>query len=242
MYARPEIDGELLDFGVSGKLIMNALVMYDRQTGSYWSQILGRAVRGPLAGSTLEPVPYVQMTWGEWRALYPESVALQTADWDGRDPYASYFERPDAGVIGESNPDRRLPGKAMVTAAVVDGAAVAYPWDVLERERVVNHSVGGVPIVAVHASEAASTVLFQRRHDGQTLTFRPEPDAPPAARGLARRIVDDQTGSTWSAWTGVAVEGPLAGAALVQIPSTSVFWFAWSDFHPDTALYGDADA
>ncbi len=242
MYARPEVKGEVLDFGVSGKLIMNALVMYDRQTESYWSQMLGHAVEGPLEGAELVPVPYAQMSWGEWRQLHPESKALQTVGWDGRDPYAGYFERPDAGVIGEANPDRRLPTKAMVTAAVVEGVPVAYPWEVLETGRVVNDVVGAVPVLAIHAPEVSSTVLFDRRVGGTAYTFRSDPDPPEGASGRGRYVVDEETGSLWMAWTGVAVEGPLAGSSLDQIPAMSVFWFAWSDFHPETELYGFGDS
>ena len=241
MYARPEFDGELLDFGVSGKLIMNALVMYDRQTETLWSQILGRAVQGPLEGEDLMAVPYAQMTWGEWRQLYPESKALQTGRWRGRDSYEGYFARPDAGIIGEANPDRRLPSKAMVTAAVIDGIPMAYPWDVMSQELIANDQVGDTPVVAIHAPEAISTVLYDRRIDGRALTFRRDPDERADARGLQRRMIDEETGSIWSAWTGVAIEGELAGQSMTQIPATSVFWFGWSDFHPDTGLYGHDD-
>ena len=52
MYGR-EIDEQLLNFGVSGKLIMNAMVMYDRETDSLWSQFLGKAVDGSMKGRTL---------------------------------------------------------------------------------------------------------------------------------------------------------------------------------------------
>jgi len=50
-------------FGVSGKLIMNALVMCDRQTDTLWSQFLSRAVRGALSGTQLEIMPSLQTTW-----------------------------------------------------------------------------------------------------------------------------------------------------------------------------------
>lgn len=64
MYAR-EVEGRTLTFGVSGKLILNALVMYDRQTDSLWSQFLGVAVQGPLAGTKLEVLPSVLTDWGQ---------------------------------------------------------------------------------------------------------------------------------------------------------------------------------
>lgn len=276
MYARPEHDRGTLDFGVSGRLIMNSLVMYDRQTESYWSQLLGTAVQGPLSGTALEPVPAAQMTWGEWRRLHPESRALRTDGWDGRDPYDDYYDRADAGVIGEANPDRRLPPKSMVTGAVVGGVPVAYPWAALAPEpgvgdvnegvvdvdgadgaptpsvptprpdpasgfAVVNDVVGEVPVLVVHAREASSTVLFDRRAGGRTLTFRSDPASPSDAVGLARRVVDLESGSRWSAWTGTAVDGPMAGRTLEILPSAPVYWFAWSDFYPGTRLYASGE-
>ena len=62
MYGRV-IDGQEHTFGVSGKLIMNALVMYDHQTRTLWSQFLRRGVKGPLAGVELDVFPVTQTTW-----------------------------------------------------------------------------------------------------------------------------------------------------------------------------------
>lgn len=66
MYAR-EIEGSEFSFGVSGKLIRNVLVMYDRQTESYWSQLLGEAVEGEMVGTKLEFLPSWMMTWEAWK-------------------------------------------------------------------------------------------------------------------------------------------------------------------------------
>jgi hypothetical protein len=236
VYARPEIDGERLDFGVSGKLIMNALVMYDRQTESYWSQILGRAVRGELAGRELEIVPYVQTTWANWKALHPDTLALETSE-AVRDPYEGYYEAPRAGVIGESRRDQRLPLKAMVTGAVVGDQPVVWPWDAIAAaDGVVNDTVSGEPLLLVHDEAVRTTVVWRREVDGRPLTFAPDPEHGDAS-GLQRLIVDAETGTRWRAWTGTAIEGELAGAQLEQLPATSVFWFGWKDFYPETLIY-----
>ena len=63
-------------FGVSGKLIMNAVVMYDRQTDTLWSQFLSRSVKGPLANQALEIVPAVQTTCQQWLNLHPDTLVL----------------------------------------------------------------------------------------------------------------------------------------------------------------------
>lgn len=238
MYARPTVDGRLLDFGVSGRLARNALVMYDRQTETLWSQILGRAIEGELLGRALDPLPAWMTTWGAWSALHPETLALQT-DGRGRDPYEDYYQRDDAGVRGEENPDPRLGTKAMVTGAVVEDVPAAWAHDALAREPLRVDRVGGVPVLVVHDPGTATTVLHRAEAAGRELTFR-EAESPPAA-GLSRRIEDRETGSTWQAWTGTAVDGPLAGERLEPIPSTSVFWFGWTDYFPSTMLFGEED-
>ncbi len=75
MYAR-EINDQEFTFGVSGKLIRNVLVMYDRQTDSLWSQLLGEAVQGEMVGTKLEFLPAWMTTWEEWKALHPNTLAL----------------------------------------------------------------------------------------------------------------------------------------------------------------------
>ena len=62
MYAR-EFEGRTLTFGVSGALLRDSMVMYDRQTGSYWTQVDGLAIGGALKGRALQAVPSVHTTW-----------------------------------------------------------------------------------------------------------------------------------------------------------------------------------
>ena len=66
-------------FGVSGRLLRNALVMYDHQTNSEWSQIRGEALTGPMAGTKLRHLAANQMTWREWRGRFPHTLALEKA-------------------------------------------------------------------------------------------------------------------------------------------------------------------
>ncbi|MFN4218832.1 MAG: DUF3179 domain-containing (seleno)protein [Candidatus Bipolaricaulia bacterium] len=76
VFRRPIIDGKILEFGVSGRLYKSDLVMYDRQTASFWSQIEGRAIIGPLASARLEYVPTEMMTWQKWQERYSVAWVL----------------------------------------------------------------------------------------------------------------------------------------------------------------------
>lgn len=231
-----QADGRELTFGVSGKLIRNALVMYDRQTESYWSQLLGEAVGGEMAGARLAFVPSWMMTWAEWKALHPETVALDKFGQVGAaDPYVDYYFNSKAGVVGQTHTDTRLWVKEFVVGVELADTAIAYPFIELSEQLVVNDTVGDTHLLVVYDGDKAATAVYARVVDGQTLTFSMADDSPAT-------LVDAETGSTWNAFTGTAVDGPLAGQTLSQVKHTTAFWFGWKDFHPDTLIYGLEDA
>ncbi|RME84082.1 MAG: DUF3179 domain-containing protein [Caldilineae bacterium] len=238
VYAR-EVDSypEPLTFGVSGKLIMNVLVMYDRQTESLWSQILGQAVEGELAGTRLKPLVSLQTTWGQWKELHPDTLVLRKGRAGSYDPYTDYYIRNSAGVLGETRRDDRQPTKAVGIGVVVNEEPAFFPVSKLRDEPVVNDVVGGEPILVTFHAEVATGLVFRRSVEGRVLTFALE-----EAGGEFTTLVDAETGTRWSAFSGVGLEGPLAGKVLERIPATTSFWFGWKDWHPDTRVYGVDEA
>ena len=230
VYAR-ELEGQEFTFGVSGKLIRNVLVMYDRETESLWSQLLGEAVEGELQGSTLEFLPSWHTTWRQWKEMHPNTVALKKGFNGSRDPYDSYYRSGSAGIITEKNLDRRLATKEFVLGVELDGAAVAYPFRVLNGEPVINDMVAGRDILVAFDAQSATGVVFDRQLGDQTLSFEP-------TEGDSLTLIDNETNSFWEALSGRAVSGPLAGEQLDRVKSTTIFWFGWTDFHPETRLYG----
>jgi hypothetical protein len=224
------INGNEHTFGVSGKLIRNALVMYDRQTNTLWSQLLGEAVEGPLVGIKLEFLPAIMMTWSEWKAQHPDTLALQKGYSGNRDLYKGYYSSSNTGVIGVENEDQRLGTKEFVIGVEVGQESVAYPFSVLDEEPVVNDVIAGQPILVSFDPQAgAGTVWDRTLGDGRVLTF---------AIHQGDVLRDEETGSLWNGLNGQATDGELAGEKLDPVASTLVFWFAWFDFHPDTRLYG----
>ena len=208
---------------------MNVLVMYDRQTETLWSQLLGEAVDGPLKGMTLEFLPAWQTTWADWKAKHPDTVALRKGYFGARDPYDGYYQSGSSGVIGQSVIDERLYVKEFVIGVEQNEAAVAYPFSVLNDNPVVNDHVGDIPVLVVFNPETGTGVVFNRKLKGQTLTFQ-------IAEGLL--LVDEETGTTWDGLTGEALDGELAGGNLERIKSTASFWFGWKDWFPETRVYG----
>lgn len=225
----------MLTFGVSGKLIMNALVMFDRETNSLWSHFLSEGISGEFDGTLLVNVPLVLTTWGEWKRSFPDTKALITG---GRvyDPYETYYARSDPGVIGESNRDDRLPRKELVLGMGFDDGALAFPHSMLEAETVVNTELNGVPIVVYYHPATATATAFDRRVDDSVLEFRIETEATDT--GTRDWLVDDATGTRWLPFTGQALSGDLASRRLGSVHAVNIFWFAWNDFFPDTRVYG----
>ena len=229
MYSRI-INGEEYFFGVSGKLIRNVLVMYDRETNSLWSQLLGEAVEGDLQGTKLEYLPTVMTTWQNWREMHPDTLAVQKGYFGNRDPYLSYYSSTSAGVIGATNLDERLKTKEFVIGVEVSGMAVAYPFSILNAEPIINDEIGEQLIVVAFDKETGAGAVWERRlSDDRVLEFV-------LHDGTIMR--DTESGSLWDGITGQAFEGELAGRHLKRVQSTQSFWFGWVDFHENTEVYG----
>lgn len=229
MYSRI-INGEEYTFGVSGKLIRNVLVMYDRETQTLWSQLLGEAVSGELQGTQLEYLPSIMTTWENWQEMYPDSLAIVKGYSGSYDPYLDYYDSPSAGVIGKTNYDDRLNTKQFVIGVDAAGQAVAFPFSILTQEPVINYEMAAIPIVVIFDPNTAAGAVWERPLiNGEPLTFTS------TGEGFMQ---DQQTGSLWNGITGQAISGELEGYTLSRIKSTQSFWFGWVDFHPETDVYG----
>jgi hypothetical protein len=130
------VGGTDLSFGVSGLLYNSDMLMYDRGTDSLWSQIMARAVTGPMRGTRLVQLPLVHTSWADWRARHRRTEVLSAEtghDRDyARDPYDGYDAVPRL-MFDVAQRDERLPPKAWVLGLRVGGEAKAYPFSVLAR-------------------------------------------------------------------------------------------------------------
>ena len=241
----PFIGEEAVTFGTSGKLYNSDLVMYDRKTSSYWSQITGQAIRGELAGLALKKVPIDTIRWGDWKEANPDTEVLSRETGSikpyGQDPYPGYYSGGGPIFPVESR-DSRLPEKTIVHGISIDGLARAYPeQSVADVGGIVNDVVGSLNLLIVQdpdqitepgrglGSSAVSsrvTRIFDRTVDGMLLDFEI----------VDGKLLDKQTGSEWS-FDGVALSGSQEGKRLTRIPSTPEFWFAWSSFYPNTEIF-----
>jgi len=160
-----QVDGRVLEFGVSGKLADDAFVLYDRETGTEWKQPTGEAIAGPLAGTTLTALPASLATWAEFRAGYAETAVLQPVEaGPPRDVYdVTPYERYEGaealgfhGMRGTGEPrswDRADIDPKTVVIGVGEGDdAVGYPRPRVEAAGgAVTDTVGGRGVVVVAA-------------------------------------------------------------------------------------------
>jgi hypothetical protein len=223
------LDGRTLQFRLIGINNQNFL-MEDLETGSWWQQVTGRAISGPLTGRTLTPVLHDEVTFGLWRQEHPATRVLGL-DAQASQIDATWEERTaKARVVTPVRADDPLPPRTLVIGVAMDGAARAYKRETLAASGVILDELAGTPIAVVEADDKHSVRVFSRRVDGQTVDLLRKVDATPV------RFIDEHTGSEFD-FTGRAMTGPLAGRQLTRVPHLSDYWFDWHEYHPDTTVY-----
>jgi hypothetical protein len=213
-----------VELGAIG-LEKGVFILYDRPSGSWWSQVTGRAVRGPGMGRSLPKRPSTLTTWGLWRRLHPGTTVFVDPSLPGRRRFTeeSFSRITQAGGGPVVNED-------LVVAVEGASSARAYLLRQLAQERLVNDVVDGTPILAYLAEDGVTARVLRRTAAGRTLTL---------AALAGDRLRDAETGSTWDALTGRATAGPLAGQELGEVVFTSALWYAWRSHRPGTTLWGE---
>jgi hypothetical protein len=242
------VGGRMLDFGTTGRLRHSDLLMYDRQTESWWQQAVGVAIVGELLDTELEFVPANTFSWEMVRALHPDVLVLSRETGHrrdyGRNPYVGYDDPGGSPIPGffTADEDRRMPAMERVVALDI-GTGWAVGFSPLSEARVVNDEVEDTAFAVVWKSGAASALdrsqVSSGRDVGQTAVF----DRHLADRTLTLEwkngsLRDVETGSTWD-FAGRALTGPLAGQRLRSVPHGNHFWFSWVVFRPDTKVWSD---
>lgn len=213
------VRGTAFRFGNEGSLWKDAMVWYDWQTDSIWSQPLGTAIAGPETGTQLTLLPFEIVKYSDWVSRHPTTRILRD---ELRPRYYSPQFETRFFVIG---------------VAIGEGATGYYHSSAISAG-VVNGDVGEVPVVVFADPETSKVDVFLRTTpDGEgtssgsrLLEFVQSPEGT---------IVDSATASTWNPGTGAAIAGPLAGTELQRVPFISSFDWAWLQFHPDAVLWGD---
>ena len=239
------VNGMVLDFGTSGNLRNSDLVMWDRQTESWWQQLTGEALIGVMAGTKLTFLPAPIVAWQDFKTYQPNGIVLSRntgfSKRYGENPYVGYDRVDNPPFLFDGDLDGRLLPKERVAAITIDGVDYAFPFSVLAEEGAVNYPVNGVDVAVFFqfgtssaldgpyielSRDIGSAAVFNAVLNGRKLTF--------SAAGSG--FTDAETGSTWNI-LGEAIDGPLTGERLTKIVHSDHFWFAWAAFKPDTLIY-----
>jgi hypothetical protein len=244
--------GKTLDFGTTGRLRHSDLVMYDRQTETWWQQATGEGLVGEWAGERLTSMPITVLSWRDVKQQKPSARVLSMdtgfpasfTERYGNNPYQGYDRArgPWQQFFRFGREDSRLVAMERIVALEDRDEYVAVPFSILADERVANVRVGDLDVVVFWAPGTASALdnatIAMGRDVGSSTTFSPEFGSrnltfEPAGDGLFR---DRETRSTWNL-SGRATAGPASGSQLTEIVHGNHFWFAWAVFRPDTEIW-----
>jgi hypothetical protein len=222
------VDGRTLHFHLAGINNQN-FIMRDEETGSWWQQVSGEAILGPLKGRRLTPVAQDEISFALWKREQPNGRVLRPdprveahyakVDWE-----AGIAKLPVATRVG----DKRLDLRELIVGITVNGRDKAYRMSDVKQQTPIIDTVGGVPIVIVAASDGQSVRAFSRMVDGKPVDL--------FAKAGSSDLVDSATGSEWD-FSGRAIRGPLAGRQLARIAMLRDYWFDWRAYHPGTAIF-----
>jgi hypothetical protein len=227
----------VLHFYLAGINNQNFL-MRDKETGTWWQQITGKAIYGPLRGAALDLVLSDELTFGEWRTEFPSGQVLA--------PVAKYTKEYDPNWEPEvaklpvviSFPGTELKSRDVVIGLTIGGVARAYPWETFAKQSPIVDRVNGTPLLLALGPDGKSFRVFVSRIDGKDSEFFLQGDDAGDASGEKKvwALVDSSTASQWN-FQGCATSGPAEGKCLDRIPALKDYWFDWRNYNHDTSVF-----
>ncbi len=236
--------GLTLTFHLAGINNQNFL-MRDEQTGTFWQQISGRAISGPLAGSQLDLVYSDELTFALWRGEAAAGTVLKPVG-----TYVRHYEARDWDVRMAKVPTvldfprTSLQSRDLVLGVNAFGVSRAYPVARVLAEKLIEDRVGGEAVVLVVGPDERSIRVFRARlpKSGDTPDYYRHTSVPLQAKDLrpaaarAPLFMDSASGSEWN-FSGCAVSGKLQGACLEPVWAIKDYWFDWRNYHPATTVF-----
>lgn len=225
------VDGRPLHFRLSGINDQN-FFMRDRETGSWWQQVTGVSMIGPLEGRKLALVPHDEISFATWKQEQPGGRVLKP-DPRAAPRYApANWEQRMANVptVTPVAPNDPLAARELVLGITIGDVSKAYPVSKLAGMAPLSDTLGSTAIVIVLDQDRSSVRVFDRSIDGRALGMFASPDT------ASHELIDGETGSRWN-FRGHAVSGPLAGRMLRKLHAIKDYWFDWKKHHPETLIY-----
>ena len=223
------MNGSELKFNLLGVNNQN-FIMADRQTGSFWQQISGQALRGELKGTQLDFIYHEEISFELFKNEFPDGRVLNLDSNEDHVFGRDWAERIQALPVVVELKNSDLPPRTLVLGVQIDGIARAWVFDDLIARSPVPDVVGDVPLLVVVAADKKSYRVFDRRLDGKTLDLYAKADSETLL------LLEAESGSAFD-FTGTAIDGPLAGKKLKRIQAVKDFLFNWRQYHPEASLF-----
>jgi len=215
------VNGKVLHFYLAGINNQNFL-MRDKETGTWWQQITGKALYGPLQGASLDLVLSDELTFGEWKSEYSEGKVLAEVPKYTK-KYDSNWEPEVAKLpVVISFPGTELKSRDLVVGLQVGAASRAYPWDTLVKQSPVMDHVGGTPLLVAVGPDGKSFRVFISKVDGKDTEFFLKGEVESGTLATTAPKVDISTQNNVATATGVKLES--APAAASAIPAATKTW------------------
>jgi Protein of unknown function (DUF3179) len=223
------VGGQVLHFYLAGINNQNFL-MRDRETGTWWQQITGKAIYGRWKGRTLELAPSDELSFGLWKKESPGGQVLAAVARDQK-KYDSKWEDEVAKLpVPISFPGTELKSRDVVVGLEVLGEARAYPLTAILKQSPIEDRLGGNPILLVAGPDGKSVRAFVSRLDGSDVELFRKSGTEDFV------LVGSEGDSEWN-FKGCAVSGPFSGKCLPELPAIKDYWFDWRNYHADTTVY-----
>ncbi len=222
----PMVNGKAETFRLVGMDHFNAM-FEDATTKSWWRQVSGEAIAGPLKGTFLKELPAEQMTLAAWLRLHPASTVLQP-DTAFNKQYKDLADYDKGNVKSglEKRDSLSWKRKSWIIGVVHGKEAKAYDWNELVAKRIIQDSLPGLPLLIALESDTASFHVWNRKINGIVLHFQKGSDD--------QLLKDKNTSSDWN-MKGVCVSGTMKGTQLHPVQAYQEFWHSWQTFHSNTS-------
>ena len=219
-----------MKFRLSGINNQNFL-MTDEETGSWWQQISGVAVAGPLKGRRLTRVFHDEVAFRLWLREHPGSRVLVPSSDTAWVTFSRNWEVETAKlpVATRVRLSDSMPARTLVLGLELNGESKAWPMRALQRQLLIIDRLGGRTVALVLGEDGKSVRAFEPRIDSTFVELYMIPGSQPL-------VMQDGQGNSWD-WSGTATSGPLAGKKLVPLPVIKDYWFDWKTYHPGTSVY-----
>ena len=213
------INGKVLTFHLAGINNQN-FIMQDDQTHTFWQQVTGKAISGPLKGAALELAGANELSFGLWKSEAPNGTVLQVPGKDSQHYEKDWEEKLKKFPTVLNFPDSKVPAREVVLGTTLNGTDRAFPLERVLDQRVIQDEVGGVNVVLIAGPDKKSVRAFR---SGNLEFF--------AKAGDSWTIVDSSGMREWD------FRGCSAGQCLEPVPLLKDFWFDWRQYHPQTTVY-----